>query len=97
MKDSLENTKKSRFNDIAFLKELKGKLIEEVTERITDPQHSARFSNPELLIQQLESGQKISHGAGNTSSLLEDLVIKVGQDFRLNPDEIDELFKEIFI
>ncbi|MBI4992321.1 MAG: hypothetical protein HZB99_03815 [Candidatus Harrisonbacteria bacterium] len=73
-----------------LLSQVKDKYIEELEKMVTDPQ--ARFSQEELeLVSRFIMGkEKIP----KNHKWFYDTLIRVGQDFRLTPDEIDVLIDE---
>ena len=75
-------------------KDTKSKVVEqfiiELEDMITDPKYK-HISFDTSVIEKLTQGQKIKW-----DKWTEQLLIKVGQDFRLTWQEIDELKKKIF-
>ena len=78
--------KQSRLNDPEFISGFTNTLADELERMVTEP--GSTFSENDLKIvnefretQKLPSGHRIFH----------DLLVRVGQDFRLTPDEIDTL------
>ncbi len=80
----MENQK---FETKDITKKVIDQFISEFEDLATDP----RWDYDPQVVEHVRQGKKIPH-----DRWAEQLLIKVGQDFRLNPDQIDELKKKIF-
>ena len=60
-------------------------------ELMTDPEFSRIYKDPHSTISSIRKGEKVP-----SDRLSYDTVVRVGQDLRLTPDEIDELTDNIF-
>ena len=73
-----------------FVDNLRERFARELEELITDP----KFKNANF---DINSADKIrSREKIKAPTLIRDLLVRIGQDFRLTPDEIDRL-EEMFI
>jgi len=60
-------------------------------ELMTDPEFSRIYKDPHSIISSIRKREKVP-----SDRLSYDTVVRVGQDLRLTPDEIDELTDNIF-
>lgn len=77
----------NRFESI--LPEVIKKIIEEFEERFTTPNSIENISSEDIEL--IRNNNKIPITLGKKA-----LVIRIGQDYRLTPDEIDVLIENIF-
>lgn len=88
---TLENPeiKQSRLADKDFYDKVVKRIRDELEELSTDP-HDSKYFDAESVVQLDTNGQM------KWQRMLEDFVVRVGQDLRLTHDEIDDLKNRIF-
>ncbi len=85
--ENFERTK-SKLDNPELIERLVEAYAEELEKMVTEPTKGRKFSEEELkMVNNFRENRKMPRKDSWFSSLL----VKVGQDFRLNPDEIDDL------
>jgi len=84
-------SQQSRLSESEFVQKIRDTFADELDELTTDPQFKDAGFN-------IKMGKKIRVGEkiDGTSVMINDLLVRVGQDFRLTPEEIDSLKEIIF-
>jgi hypothetical protein len=82
----------SRLDDKNFIAEIRVAFADAILEEVTEPDpRRQRPQYSEAAIKKIMAGERVEASDG-----VSDKLVRVGQDFRLTPDEIDRL-KEIFL
>ena len=82
---------RSRIEDLEFIDKFVDTYASELEDIVTKPHE--RFSESDLeFVNKFRESRKLPEG----NALFYNLFIRVGQDFRLTPDEIDALIERFF-
>ena len=92
MANSIE-TNQLRIDDLGFIK-ARDKVADELVETLTDPEWASLFPNPQEIVNAIKAGTLDRYW--DKGGLISGVIVRVGQDLRLTPDDIDILKIRIF-
>ena len=87
----MNESKDLRKNNPLRWEDIKENVAVALEEAMTDPTYDKKYRDPHSVISSIREGKKIGFDRLDYQT-----VIKIGQDLRLSPDEIDMLIDKIF-